>query len=201
MPPVPFGPSKNMKKKKKQPLNRFDPGTPASNAVDITTTLQYLLTWSTQVNILWVALYSKLSNCKQNITWLSLFVGTIVHVYCFDCILTKLLIWKCTHMCMNRNYHRLQFTFQSNPLMNLSIFVTVHSLMKDINLIDSCKAYLPVAICFEHGIHSPEVTMMLCLTASHTWGACAKQASCLLHWMSVFTVAVPPICFTLQHNR
>ena len=44
MPPVPFGPSKNMKKKKQQPQNRFDPGTPASNAVDIATTLQYLLT-------------------------------------------------------------------------------------------------------------------------------------------------------------
>ena len=34
---------KNMKKKN-TPLNRFDPGTPASKAVDITTTLQYLLT-------------------------------------------------------------------------------------------------------------------------------------------------------------
>ena len=61
MPPVPFGPSKNMKKKQQQPLNRFDPGTAASNAVDITTTLQYLLTLSTQVNILWVALYYILS--------------------------------------------------------------------------------------------------------------------------------------------
>ena len=78
MPPVPFGPSKNMKKKNQQPLKRFDPGTPASNAVDITTTLQYLLTGRTQVNILWVALYYILGNCKQNITWLSLFVGTIV---------------------------------------------------------------------------------------------------------------------------
>ena len=29
---------------KTTPLNRFDPGTPASSAVDITTTLQYLLT-------------------------------------------------------------------------------------------------------------------------------------------------------------
>ena len=64
MPPVPFGPSKNMEKN--TPLNRFDPGTLASNAVDITTTLQYLL--RTQVNILWVALYYILGNCKQNIT-------------------------------------------------------------------------------------------------------------------------------------
>ena len=30
--------------KKKTPLDRFDPGTPAPNALDITTTLQYLLT-------------------------------------------------------------------------------------------------------------------------------------------------------------
>ena len=28
--------------------------------------------------------------------------------------------------------------------MNLKIFATVHSLMNDINLIDSCQAHLPV---------------------------------------------------------
>ena len=42
MPPVSFGPSKKNEEKKQQPLNRFDPSTPASNAVDITATLQYL---------------------------------------------------------------------------------------------------------------------------------------------------------------
>ena len=36
------------------------------------------------------------------------------------------------------------YNFQSKPLINLSIFATVHSLMKDINLIDSCHAHLPV---------------------------------------------------------
>ena len=35
--------------------------------------------------------------------------------------------------------------FQSKPLMNFRFFfATVHSLMKDINLIDSCQAHLPV---------------------------------------------------------
>ena len=34
--------------------------------------------------------------------------------------------------------------FQSKPLMNLLIFATVHSLMNEINLIDSWQAYLPV---------------------------------------------------------
>ena len=33
---------------------------------------------------------------------------------------------------------------QSNPLMNLKIFATVHSLMNYTNLIDSCQAHLPV---------------------------------------------------------
>ena len=40
--------------------------------------------------------------------------------------------------------------FQSKPLMNLWIFATVHNLMKDINLIDSCQAHLPCAIRIEH---------------------------------------------------
>ena len=34
--------------------------------------------------------------------------------------------------------------FQSKPLMNLKIFATVHSLMNDIKLIDSCQIHLPV---------------------------------------------------------
>ena len=35
--------------------------------------------------------------------------------------------------------------FLSKPLMNrLMIFATVHSLMKDTNLIDSCQAHLPL---------------------------------------------------------
>ena len=34
--------------------------------------------------------------------------------------------------------------FRSNPLMNIYIFATVHSLMNYTNLIDSCQAQLPV---------------------------------------------------------
>ena len=34
--------------------------------------------------------------------------------------------------------------FQSQPLINLKIFATVYNLMKDINIIDSCQAHLPV---------------------------------------------------------
>ena len=34
--------------------------------------------------------------------------------------------------------------FQSKPLLNLKIFATVHSLMNDTSLIDSCHAHLPV---------------------------------------------------------
>ena len=34
--------------------------------------------------------------------------------------------------------------FGSNPLMNLLIFATVHSLMNNTNLIDSCQAHFPV---------------------------------------------------------
>ena len=49
---------------------------------------------------------------------------------------------------------------------------------------------LACAIRFEHRSHLPEVTMVLWLTASHTRVAHAKQASCLLHWLSVFTLAV-----------
>ena len=47
--------------------------------------------------------------------------------------------------------------FQSKPLMNLEIFATVYSFMKDINMISS----LAHAIHFEHRINSPEVTLAL----------------------------------------
>ena len=50
------------------------------------------------------------------------------------------------------------FHFQSKPLMNLEIFATVHSLMKDINLISSLAH---ATLRFEHGINSPEVTLAL----------------------------------------
>ena len=43
---------------------------------------------------------------------------------------------------------------------------------------------------FERRIHSPELTLVFWLTASHSWVARAKEASCLLHWLPMFTLAV-----------
>ena len=39
------------------------------------------------------------------------------------------------------------------------------------------------------------------LTAAHTRVARAKQASCLRHWLSVLTLAVPLFRFILQQDR
>ena len=86
--------------------------------------------------------------------------------------------------------------FQCKPLMNLEIFTTVHSLMNNINLIDSCRA-----MSFEHRIHSPEVRLVLRLTVSHTRVARAEQASCSLHWLSAFTLAVPLFRFHSQTKQ
>ena len=77
--------------------------------------------------------------------------------------------------------------FDSKPLMNLYNFATVHSLMNDTKFDWQLPSSLLCAICFEHQIHSPDVTLVLWLAVSHTWVACAK----LLHWLSVFTLAVP----------
>ena len=70
--------------------------------------------------------------------------------------------------------------FRSNPLMHLSFFATVHRLMSYTSLIDSCQLHLPV-----HYASNIEMMLVLWLTASHTWVTRAKQASCLLHWLSV----------------
>ena len=43
--------------------------------------------------------------------------------------------------------------------------------------------------------------LVLWLTASHTWVARAKQASCLLYWLSVFKLAVPLFHFTLNWTK
>ena len=40
----------------------------------------------------------------------------------------------------------------------------------------------------EHRTYLPEVILVLRLTASHTRVARAKQASCFLHWLSVFGI-------------
>ena len=46
-------------------------------------------------------------------------------------------------------------------LIILYMFATVHSLIKNINMIDSCQSHLPRTIRFEYRIHSPEVTLVL----------------------------------------
>ena len=46
--------------------------------------------------------------------------------------------------------------------------------------------FLHSPLVIEHRTHSPEVILVLWLTASHIWVARAKQASCLLHWLSAF---------------
>ena len=54
--------------------------------------------------------------------------------------------------------------FGSNPLKNLYIFfATVHSLMNNTNLIDSCQAHLPLlyGLRLKHQTHSPEMTLVL----------------------------------------
>ena len=57
--------------------------------------------------------------------------------------------------------------------MNLEIFfATVHSLVEDISLIDSCQAHLPVQ-------YASNIEFI--------WVARVKQASCL-HWLFRFSV-------------
>ena len=52
------------------------------------------------------------------------------------------------HLIINRDLHSaligINLHSQSNPLMTLKIFATVHSLMNYTNLIDSCQAHLSV---------------------------------------------------------
>ena len=45
---------------------------------------------------------------------------------------------------MSINFHYTIFTFSKQAiLMSLLIYVTVHNLMKGINIIESCQAHLP----------------------------------------------------------
>ena len=64
-----------------------------------------------------------------------------------------------------------------------------------------CNKRIVRAIRFEHRAHTPKVTQVLWLTASHIRVTCAKQSSCLLHWLSMFKVAVPLFRFTLRKNH
>ena len=71
-----------------------------------------------------------------------------------------------------------------------------------IHLIDSCKAHLPVR--YASSIESFRQKWHWCCdwqraTPEPHWSA--KQASGLLHWLSVFRLPVPLFRFTLQQNR
>ena len=74
--------------------------------------------------------------------------------------------------------------------------------MKDMNMIDSCQAHLPVQytlnIKFNSFLRSD--TGVVIDSELHLIRR-ANQASCLLHWMSVFTLAVPHLLFPLQQNQ
>ena len=91
--------------------------------------------------------------------------------------------------------------FQSKRLMNLKIFANIYNPMKQINMIDSCQAHLPMQFASNTEIYSPEVTLLLWLTLRCTWSPHAKQASCLLYWLSPFKLAVLLSHFTLQQNH
>ena len=69
----------------------------------------------------------------------------------------------------NRKVIVLYLLFQFKPLMNLKIFATVYGLMHDTKFDWQLPSSLTRAICFEHRIHSPDVTLVLWLTSSHTW--------------------------------
>ena len=83
------------------------------------------------------------------------------------------------------------------PFIAPMIILTFTSNLKFALIHWQLPSSLAHAIRFKHGAHSPEVTLVLRLTASHNRVAHAKQASCLLHWLSMFVVAVPLFHFTL----
>ena len=99
---------------------------------------------------------------------------------------TKTLAW-------NTVYETI-FTFSKQSL-NESIDFCNRSLPPEWHKFDlQLASSLDHAIGFEHRIHSPEVTLVLWLTASHTWVARAKQALvCSIgcpssHWLFRFSV-------------
>ena len=137
---------------------------------------------------------NKLTTCLNKLPSLNAFDRTIL-------LLQLQEMCKIWNLCKNAqvsyfvHFMWLYLHFQSKPLMNLKIFANVHKWHKFDWQLPSSHAR---AKRFENWIHSPEVTLVLWLTGSHTWAACAKQASCFLYWLSVFTLAVPFFRFTLQ---
>ena len=80
--------------------------------------------------------------------------------------------------------------------MQLKIFETVHSLMNYMNLIDSCQAHLSVQNASNIELIRQSDTGVVIDSEPHRV-ARAKQASCLLHWLSMFKLAVP---FSVLHS-
>ena len=79
-----------------------------------------------------------LSEDKDNLTTIFYLINKLQLVHCgsksvdfIKCFFFNFYTILCLHI-------------QRKPLMNLEIFATVHSLMNDINLFDSCQAHLPV---------------------------------------------------------
>ena len=86
--------------------------------------------------------------------------------------------------------------YRNNPLMNLKIFATVHSLVNYTTLIDSCQAHLTV-----QRASNIELTRQKWHWCCDNRVARAKQASCLFSWLSVFKPARPLFHFSLRLNR
>ena len=128
-----------------------------------------------------------------------LFFSTTVFTICND--KNSLHEYKCNILgnC-NPLIIQLCLHFQSKPYSIFRILQPFIVSWTTHNLTDSCQAHLPVHFASNIEFIRQNVTLVLWLTGSHTWVACAKQASCLLHWLSVFTLAVRLFRFALQQN-
>ena len=121
---------------------------------------------------------------------------------CIDWFMKNLLVTQ--DICYIRDIrlvHIYIFTFSKQALNESLDFCNSHSLMNDPKFDWQLPSSLAHAIRLEHQIHSPDVTLVLWLTASHTRVTRAKLASCLLHWLFMFTPAVLLFRFILKKNK
>ena len=93
----------------------------------------------------------------------------------------------------DHNIHLHIFTF-SNQAFNESFFffATIHSLMNDINLIDSFRAHFPMQYASNTGV---------VIESEPQLSRTCKPSFLFLHWLYVFKLAVSRFRFTLQQNR
>ena len=101
-------------------------------------------------------------------------------------------------ICLVENMINLHF--RSNPLMNLKIFETVHSLMNYTNLIDSCQAHLPAQCVSISNLFARSDAGVVIDSEPHPSRTC-KTSFLFVHWLSMFTLAVPLFRLSLQQNR